>query len=149
MTAGHEQPTRPGGQEREQTISRAAAISRGIVGLISRYTGRGPTKARTTVNTNVVLVVLEDTLTKGEQNLVAAGQLDAVKMMRRTYHSAMRDEAIALVEGILDRKVKAALADIDPDADVVVETFVLERIPETGLTETAELENPGGETRQT
>ena len=44
--------------------SRQAAISNLIVRLMSEYTGRGPTKARTHITDNVVTVVLH-TLTKG------------------------------------------------------------------------------------
>ena len=51
-----------------------AAISHAIVGLLREYTGRGPTKARTTIRDNVVLVMLEQTLTKGEQSLVNKGR---------------------------------------------------------------------------
>jgi len=50
--------------------SKPAAISNLIVGLLSQYTGRGPTKARTFVNDDIVTVVLQDTLTKAEHALV-------------------------------------------------------------------------------
>ncbi len=36
---------------------------------LARATGRGPTKARTTLGENAVFVVLQDTLTRGEQTL--------------------------------------------------------------------------------
>jgi uncharacterized protein YbcI len=44
--------------------SPAAAISRGAVQLLREYTGRGPTKARTTINHDSVMIVLGDTLTR-------------------------------------------------------------------------------------
>ena len=132
MTPDQVQPERvPAANERDKRLSPAGEISRGIVALFSRYTGRGPTKARTILDANVVVVVLEDTLSKGEQHLVAAGEAEAVKMMRRTYQSAMRPEAIELVERILDRPVLTALSDVDPESNVAVEVFVLERLPET------------------
>jgi uncharacterized protein YbcI len=52
--------------EHTNAISLSAAISRAIVKLLPEYTGRGPTKARTTIRDNVVVVMLEQTLTKGE-----------------------------------------------------------------------------------
>ena len=61
-------------EERQLAGLLAARISTGMVQLMSRFTGRGPTKARTSVNTNLVVVVFEQTLTKGELNLVRAGQ---------------------------------------------------------------------------
>lgn len=45
----------------------AAAISNAVVRELSRTTGRGPTKAKTTLGGNAVFVVLQDTLTRGEQ----------------------------------------------------------------------------------
>ena len=42
--------------------------------LMREYTGRGPMKAQTTIRGNVVLVMLEQTLTKGEQVLVRKGR---------------------------------------------------------------------------
>ncbi len=54
------------------------AISNAIVALLREYTGRGPTKARTTIRDNIVLVMLEQTLTKGEQSLVSKGRTEQV-----------------------------------------------------------------------
>ena len=62
--------------EQEQPTGGAtlhAAISHAVVGLLREYTGRGPTKSRTTIRDNVVLVMLEQSLTKGEQSLVNKG----------------------------------------------------------------------------
>jgi len=117
-----------------------------MVKLISRYTGRGPTKARATVNTNVILVVMEDTLTKGEQKLVAAGEQDAVRSMRRTYQDAMRAEAIGMVETVTGRTVISSLSDIDVERNVAAEVFVLEPRPDTGVAATVEAELDGTNT---
>jgi hypothetical protein len=53
------------------------AISNAVVGFLRDYTGRGPMKARTSIRENVVLVMLEQTLTKGEQVLVRKGSRGA------------------------------------------------------------------------
>jgi len=50
----------------EGRSSTARAISDGAVQLLRDYTGRGPNKARTTFSTDMVTIVLIDTLTKGE-----------------------------------------------------------------------------------
>ena len=60
----------------------AAKISNIVVHALCRTTGRGPTKARTTLGTNGVFVVLQDTLTRGEQTLADAGQGEAVLDLR-------------------------------------------------------------------
>jgi len=76
-----------GAPPREATIN--AQISRAIVRLVSEYTGRGPTRARTTINGPLVACLLEDTLTKGERMLVADGQSNAVLRTRESYQRAM------------------------------------------------------------
>jgi uncharacterized protein YbcI len=119
----------------------ASDISTGMVQLMARYSGRGPTRARTTVNTNLVAVVLEDTLTKAEQNLVAAREMDSVAQMRRTFQAMMREEAIALVERGTGRTVRAFLGDIDPDNNIAGYLFILDPIPESGLAFTADVES--------
>jgi uncharacterized protein YbcI len=50
-----------------------AAISTAMVSLLHSYTGRGPTRARTTIGENVIVCVMGAALTKGEQSLVADG----------------------------------------------------------------------------
>ena len=43
----------------------SAKIATSTVQLMHQYTGRGPTKAKTTINENIVTVLLADTLTNG------------------------------------------------------------------------------------
>jgi uncharacterized protein YbcI len=108
----------------------AADISREMVKILSRYTGRGPTRARTTLNRNIAVVVFQDTLTKAELNLVAAGEIEAVLQMRRIFQGVMRDEAIAAVEGVLNRTVQSLTSDVDPLANIAVQVFLFEPEPE-------------------
>lgn len=116
----------PGGRDmQEQERSPGLRISNEIVGLLSRYTGRGPTQARTTVTSSAVLVTLGDTLTRGELSLVAAGQHEAVTGMRRIFHELMREEACGAIETILGRRTVACLADIDPRANIGALVFIL------------------------
>ena len=120
----------------------AARISTHMVQLMSRYTGRGPTKARTTLNTNFATVVLDDTLTKAERNLVAAGEIESVLQQRRTFHRMMRVEAITAVEQETGRHVRAYLSDIAPEAAIGAHVFVFEPVGETGEAYYAETEGP-------
>jgi uncharacterized protein YbcI len=87
--------------------------------------GRGPTKARTTLSQNLVVVTFGDTMTRAEQNLVAAGHAEAVAAMRRVFQTTMREEAVGSIEEILGRTVTAYLADIDTAANVALVAFVL------------------------
>jgi uncharacterized protein YbcI len=103
----------------------SSAISNGIVRLLSEYTGRGPTQARTYVDENLITTVLQDTLTKGERSLVRNGQTDLVLANRKAYQNAMGPDLVACVEEISGRKVLAFLSDNHIDPDYAVESFVL------------------------
>ncbi len=102
-----------------------AEISNLVVRTVSEYTGRGPTRARTYLNGDVVTVVLKDTLTKGERSLVGDGLEELVLTMRKAFQSTMRNDLVSGVEQILGRRVIAFLSDNHIDPDVAVETFVL------------------------
>ena len=54
----------------------AARISNTVVRALARTTGRGPTKAKTTLGDNGVFVVLQGSLTSGEQTLIDAGEIE-------------------------------------------------------------------------
>ena len=92
---------------------------------MSAYTGRGPTRARTVVAGDVVTVVLQDTLTKGERCLVADGRDELVLSTRRAFQRTMRQDLVGGVETILGRPVVAFMSDDHIDPDVCVEVFVL------------------------
>ena len=101
------------------------AISNLTVRLLSRYTGRGPTKARTYLNDDLVTIVLQDSLTHAERVLVEQGQSELVLTTRRTFQAVMGDDLIAGVEEILGRKVVAFCSANHVDPDIAVETLIL------------------------
>jgi uncharacterized protein YbcI len=63
--------------------SLAAKISNMVVQLLHSYTGRGPTQAWTSIDEDLISVVLRDTLSKGEQSLVVDNRTELVLEMRR------------------------------------------------------------------
>jgi uncharacterized protein YbcI len=116
-------------QERAPTGPLSLAISNLIVGLLRDYTGRGPTRARTTIRDNVVLVMLEHTLTKGEQSLVAKGRSDTVLEIRHEFQNAMREESTSKVAELTGRRVVAFLSANHIDPDLGAEIFLLDGPP--------------------
>jgi uncharacterized protein YbcI len=110
------------------------ALSNAIVGFLREYTGRGPTKARTSIRDNVVVVMLEQTLTKGEQVLVGKGRQEQVLALRREYQEAMRDESSAKVAELTGRKVIAFMSANHVDPDLAAEIYVLDGPPSPELT---------------
>src|SRR5256885_6092251 len=106
----------------------AAAISNTVVRALARTTGRGPTKAKTTLGDNGVFVVLQDTLTIGEQTLNQAGQGQAVLDLRRRWQAVMQADVSREIEELTGRKVVGFMSDNHIDPDLAVEVFVLEPV---------------------
>jgi uncharacterized protein YbcI len=123
MTAQPE-PERPAGG------SLHVALSNAIVGFLREYTGRGPMKARTSIRDNVVLVMLEQTLTKGEQVLVKKGRVEQVLALRHEYQEAMRDESSLKVAELTGRNVVAFMSANHVDPDLASEIYVLDGPPD-------------------
>jgi uncharacterized protein YbcI len=109
----------------------AAAISDAVVKMLAQTTGRGPTKAKTTLGDNAVFVVLQDTLTRGEQNLADAGDTATVLDVRRRWQRIMEAELRGVIEDLTDRKVVGFMSDNHIDPDLAVEVFVLEPLSES------------------
>jgi uncharacterized protein YbcI len=105
--------------------SPASQISTGAVQLLREYTGRGPTKAKTTIGDDTVTVLVGDTLSKGEQTLANSGFADTVLATRHDFQKAMRDDLVGLVEKHTGRRVIAFMSDNHIDPDYGVEVFVL------------------------
>ena len=118
------------GTENVPKGSVAAEISNATVKLMHEYTGRGPTKARTYIDENLITVVLEDTLTMGERSLVRDGRTDIVLATRKAFQQTMGSQLVAAVERYSGRKVRVFLSDNHVDPDVAVESFLL--VPRDG-----------------
>jgi uncharacterized protein YbcI len=110
----------------------ASAISTRTVQVMHEHTGRGPTKARTIIDRDFVTVVMEDSLTHAERNLVQSGLAEKVLETRHDFQRLMSEELIGLVEAETGRKVRAFMSDNHIDPDVAAEVFVLEPVPEDG-----------------
>jgi uncharacterized protein YbcI len=116
--------------ERSPSSSLHVALSNAIVGFLRDYTGRGPMKARTSIRDNVVLVMLEQTLTKGEQVLVEKGRTAQVLALRHEYQEAMREESSLKVAELTGRNVIAFMSANHVDPDLASEIYVLDGPPE-------------------
>ena len=117
-------------RDRPSSGSLTAAISTAIVKLMRDYTGRGPMKARTTIRDNVVLVMLEQTLTKGEQVLVHKGRGEIVLGLRHEFQEAMREESSEKIAQLTGREVIAMMSANHLDPDLAAEIYVLDGAPD-------------------
>jgi uncharacterized protein YbcI len=108
-----------------ESQSPSAKIATSAVQVLHDYTGRGPTKAKTTISEGLVTILLADTLTIGERTLVEHGHADRVLQVRYDYQAVMRDQLVGIVERELDREVIAFMSQNHIDPDLAIEVFVL------------------------
>jgi uncharacterized protein YbcI len=104
----------------------AAQISREMVKLMRKIAGRGPTRARTTIGRDHVLVMFQDTLTPGERNLVEHGYGDKVQEVRTAYQDVLKDPATEMIEAVLGRKVVGFMSANHFEPDIAAEVFALD-----------------------
>jgi uncharacterized protein YbcI len=104
----------------------AASISRSVVRAIAETTGRGPTKARTTIGQDSIFVVVRDALTKGERALVDAGDSDAVLRLREAWQRVMHGSLNEEIERLTGRHVIGFMSANHVRPDLGVEIFILE-----------------------
>src|SRR3954453_10004222 len=102
-----------------------ARISREIVRLQAEYYGKGPTKAKTYIADDLVVVVLEESFTRAEKRLAERGEGDAIQHIRRRFQQQMADDFTSVVEQATGRRVRVFLSDTNVEHDVSVDTFLL------------------------
>lgn len=114
------------GSPRDDEGRIAAAISTAVVHVFSEYTGRGPTRARTTIDGTTVVVILQDGMTKAERSLVDAGKHAEVLQLRRSFQETMRDDLVAVVEQATASRVNTFMSANHIEPDMAAEIFLLD-----------------------
>jgi uncharacterized protein YbcI len=104
-----------------------AGVARAVVRFYREHTGRGPTRAQAFYRGNVVVVIMHDALTKAEADLVAQGKGETVLEFRRAFQDTMREELVAIVEGLTGCRVQAFMSTNHVAPDMAAEIFVLDR----------------------
>ena len=101
-------------------------ISDKLAALHGHWYGRGPSAARAYIaGEDVIVVVLEETLTRAEHALVARGQAGGIQEIRRRFERTMADEFSSIVEQATGRRVRSFVSDTDLVENVSVEVFLL------------------------
>jgi uncharacterized protein YbcI len=101
-------------------------ISRGMTTIYKDFIGRGPTNVRTYIDEDVIAVLLTETMTKVERSLASEDRGDSVREIRREFQNAIKEEAVALIEGATDHTIVAFLSDHSVDPDTAIEVFVMD-----------------------
>jgi uncharacterized protein YbcI len=107
--------------------SRSLEISNALARLHKHYVGRGPANARTTIDGDLVVCLLEGGYTRAEQTLEENDMGNIVATGRLGLQDAMRQAMIEAVEGILGRRVRSFMSANDLRQNFQFEAFVLRR----------------------
>jgi uncharacterized protein YbcI len=102
-----------------------SAISNGLAHLHLRFFGRGPSKTKAIIVDDLVVCMLWEGFTVGEQTLLRRGEKQAVEAFRRTFQSTMEPQFSAVVEKATGRRVRAYMSQVHVDPHLAVELFLL------------------------
>jgi len=120
----------------------ASRISRRIVQLHAKLYGRGPTKAKTFLEHEYALCILEEVFTTAENTLIAAGRGDHVQATRLAFQQAVEDQFIAILEEETQRSVRALVSQVHLPSNLSVELFLF--APDGGSTQGSDGNRPDG-----
>ena len=109
-----------------QAGEQLAAVTNAIVGLFREYYGRGPTKAKSyLLDDRIVVCVLEETMTRVEKTLVDNGHGEKVREVRLAFQEAMAHEFKQCVREKMHREVLGYHSQLTLEPDYGFEFFIL------------------------
>jgi uncharacterized protein YbcI len=101
-------------------------ISTAMVSLYKRHYGEGPTRCRTYLHPELVIVVLGGGYSAAEQTMLEAGKWYEVREARMVWQDSMQAKFVDVIEELTGHKVAAFMSANRQDPDLAVEMFVLE-----------------------
>ena len=101
------------------------AISDGLVGLLKEFYGRGPTRAKSYYQDDLVVCVLRGGFTRVEETLLEGGRGSTVIEQRMEFQELMRERFEAVIENATGRQVIGFMSGSQQHPDMMCEVFVL------------------------
>ena len=101
------------------------AISDGLVALLKEFYGRGPTRAKSYFDDDLVVCVLRGGFSRVEQTLLDGGRGAAVIQQRMEFQEVMRDRFTGVIEGATGRRVIGFMSGNQQHPDMMCEVFIL------------------------
>ena len=100
-------------------------ISDGMVALLREFYGRGPTRAKSYYEDDLVVCVLRGGFSRVEQTLLEGGRGSAVIQQRMEFQELMRERFEAVVEHATGRRVIGFMSGNQQHPDMMCEVFIL------------------------
>jgi uncharacterized protein YbcI len=101
------------------------AISDGLVSLLKEFYGRGPTRAKSYFDGDLVVCVLRGGFSRVEQTLLDGGRGAAVINQRMEFQEVMRARFEAVIEDATGHRVIGFMSGNQQDPDMMCEVFIL------------------------
>jgi uncharacterized protein YbcI len=101
------------------------AISDGMVALMKEFYGRGPTRAKSYYEDDLVVCVLRGGFSRAEQTLLDGGRGAAVIQQRMEFQEVMRGRFDDVIERATGRPVIGFMSGNQQEPDMMCEVFIL------------------------
>ena len=101
------------------------AISDVLVALLKEFYGRGPTRAKSYYEDDLVVCVLRGGFSRVEETLLDGGRGQAVIQQRMEFQEVMRDRFTEVIEGATGRVVIGFMSGNQQHPDLMCEVFIL------------------------
>ena len=103
-----------------------ARLSNEMVRAQKKYFGKGPTKAKSYMLDDLLLIVMRGGMTTAEKTMLDFGQEDLVRQFRQLFENEMTERLTGMVEDITGRKVIGYQSQIIFEPDIVIEIFIFD-----------------------
>jgi uncharacterized protein YbcI len=101
------------------------AISDGLVALLKEFYGRGPTRAKSYYEDDLVVCLLRGGFSRVEQTLLEGGRGQTVIQQRMEFQDLMRSRFEGVIEDATGRRVIGFMSGNQQHPDMMCEVFVL------------------------
>ena len=101
------------------------AISDGLVALLKEYYGRGPTRAKSYYEDDLVVCLLRGGFSRVEQTLLEGGRGGSVIRQRMEFQELMRGRFEAVIEQATGRRLIGFMSGNQQAPDIMCEVFIL------------------------
>ena len=96
-----------------------------MVALLKEFYGRGPTRAKSYYEDDLVVCVLRGGFSRVEQTLLDGGRGAAVIQQRMEFQEVMRSRFYEVIEHATERRVIGFMSGNQQEPDMMCEVFIL------------------------
>jgi uncharacterized protein YbcI len=101
------------------------AISDGMIALLKEFYGRGPSRAKSYYEDDLVVCLLRGGFSRVEQTLLEGGRGSSVIRQRMEFQELMRERFEAVIAEATGRRVIGFMSGNQQSPDIMCEVFIL------------------------